>query len=299
MFASDTHIRALLQRGEAMLVEHGVPNARRNAEWMLCDALECSILDLYTREAPPPGDRVHRYWEHVERRMTREPLQRILGTTEFMSLPFEVHAGVFIPRPDTEVLVEAAERWLKARSLHEPLRVLDLGCGSGVIGVSLARRVPNVTLDAVDDTAEAVAATKRNARLNRVNERVRVWRCDAARFLDRRMDEAPDCFTAIACNPPYIESADLQSLPPEVRDYEPVAALDGGADGLDAYRALVPRLGRRLLPDGLAIFEIGDAQGGAVSGMLADEGFMEIEVITDLAGCDRVVAARRRREGEG
>lgn len=296
MSSKQTHIRTLLQRGEAMLVERGVPNARRNAEWMMCDALECSVLDLYTRDGTPPPERVERYWSHVQRRMKREPLQRILGTTEFMSLPFEVHAGVFIPRPDTEVLVETAERWLVARPLEEPLQVLDLGCGSGVIGVSLARRVPNVILDAVDENAGAVAATARNAELNHVDERVRVWRCDAARFLDEPMNGAPERFTAIACNPPYIESAQLRDLPPEVRDYEPVTALDGGADGLDAYRELVPRLARRLIPGGLAIFEIGDAQASAVSGMLAGEAFSDIEVIADFAGRDRVVAGRR---GEG
>lgn len=290
-----TTIRTLIQRGEKMLVEHAVPNARRNAEWMLCDALGCSVLDLYTSTAPPPAEPVALYWSHVKRRCAREPLQRILGTTEFMSLTFEVRDGVFVPRPDTEVLVEKAETFLRAWPVDEPLRLLDLGCGSGVIAVSLAARIANLEAYAVDAASEAVEATRANAARNGVDARVRVWHGDAGAFLGREEHR----FTAIACNPPYIETGALDDLPPEVRDYEPVGALDGGADGLDAYRALVPRLAPGLVPGGLAIFEIGDAQGAAVSGMLRKEGFVDVDVTADYAGRDRVVAARRAQEGEG
>jgi release factor glutamine methyltransferase len=291
-------IRTLIQRGEAMLVEHGVPNARRNAEWMLCDALGCSVLDLYTMTAAPPEGGAAVYWSHIRRRCAREPLQRILGSTEFMSLAFEVPGGVFVPRPDTEVLVERVEGFLRSCPVAEPLRLLDLGSGTGVIAVSLAVRIGNVEAWAVDSSREAVEATGRNAEILGVSSRVTVWHGDAAEFLSGD-GGGPERFTAIACNPPYIETGELGELPPEVRDHEPTAALDGGADGLDAYRALVPLLAPRLLPGGLAMFEIGDAQGAAVSGMLAGEGFADIEVIQDYAGRDRVVAGRRQREGEG
>ena len=291
-------IRTLIQRAEAMLVEHGVPNARRNAEWMLCEALGWSVLDLYVRTDTPAEDGVARYWDFVKRRCTREPLQRILGTTEFMSLPFAIDDDVFIPRPDTEVLVERTERWLRSRSVAAPLRLADLGCGSGVIGVSLAARIANLEVWAVDASAKAVAATRDNAAGNGVADRVTVLEHDAATFLGDAAI-APGRFTAIACNPPYIETADIENLPPEVRDHEPRAALDGGADGLDPYRALIPLLTPRLEPGGLAIFEIGDAQGAAVSGMLAAEQFTDIDIIQDYAGRDRVVAGLRQREGDG
>jgi release factor glutamine methyltransferase len=257
------------------------------------------VLDLHTKTEEPAADGVERYWAYVKRRCTREPLQRILGTTEFMGLAFEIHDGVFVPRPDTEVLVETAEKWLRSLPVDEPLGLLDLDCGSGVIGVSLAVRIPNLELFAVDGSAAAVEATRANARLNGVDGRVRVWHGDAMGFLDRVFDGAPERFVAIACNPPYIESGDIANLPPEVRDHEPRAALDGGADGLDAYRAIIPLLSKRLIPGGLAIFEIGDAQGQAVSGMLTTEQFTDISVIQDYAGRDRVVSARRPREGEG
>jgi release factor glutamine methyltransferase len=292
-------IRTLIQQAEAALVEHRVPNARRNAEWMLCHVLGCSVLDLYVRTGEPGVEQVERYQEFVRRRCGREPLQRILGTTEFMSLEFGICDGVFIPRPDTEVLVETAERWLRSCPVDEPLRILDLGCGSGVIAVSLAVRVPNLEVWAVDAASEAVAATAGNAQALGAGERVRVWPGDAAAFLESVADGAPERFTAIACNPPYIATGELEGLPPEVRNHEPMAALDGGADGLDAYRELIPKLAARLIPGGLAIFEIGDAQARAVSGMLAAEEFTDVDVFQDYAGRDRVVAALRRREGDG
>jgi len=290
-------IRELIKRGEEMLLERGVPNARRNVEWILCDTLGCSMLDLYTGSVSAPAGALERYWERIRRRAGREPLQHILGTTEFMSLPFRAAPGVFVPRPDTEVLVEAAERWLRGRGLEERLSVLDLCCGSGVIGVSLASRIANVEVQAVDVSAEAVASTEHNARLNGVEDRVRAWRADAAAFLD----EPPVAgrFTAILCNPPYIESGEIASLPPEVRGHEPRAALDGGVDGLDSYRALVARLPKRLIPGGLAMFEIGDAQAHAVSGMLAENGFDGVHTIRDFTGHDRVVAGVLSRKGDG
>jgi len=282
-------IHDLIRQGEDVLVAHGVPNARRNAEWILCDTLGCSVLDLYVRAPRPTGDELARFHERIARRASREPLQYILGTTEFMSLPFEVHPGVFVPRPDTEVLVEAAEGWLRGRPLGDPLRLLDLCCGSGVIGVALAVRIPNLEVDAVDRSRDAARATTRNAAANGVAARVHVHHGDAAAFLERAT-QSPMRFAAVACNPPYVESGVIASLPPEVARHEPVAALDGGPDGLDAYRALVPLLAAVLAPGGLVIFEIGDAQASAVSGMLERERFAGIRVIQDYGGRDRVVA---------
>jgi release factor glutamine methyltransferase len=279
-------IRDLLQRAELRLVASGVPNARRNAEWMLCHALGLRMLDLYVQStAAPDPNRATVYRKMVERRAAREPLQYILGTTEFMSLPFEVGPGVFVPRPDTEVLVERAEELLRSRPLHEALEVLDLCSGSGIIGISLAARIPNLAVVAVDVSSAAVAATARNAATNGVSERVEVVRADAFAYLrdaDRR-------FAAVVCNPPYIESGELAALPREVREHEPLLALDGGRDGLDFYRRVVPELARRVAPGGFVMFEIGDTQGVAVSKLLRDAGFAPVEVVKDYAGRDRVV----------
>lgn len=281
-------IRELLNRAEGHLACHGVPNARRNAEWMLCHTLGWSMLDLYVQSGVRLKDeRLAAYWERVERRARREPLQYILGTTEFMSLPFEARCGVFVPRPDTEVLVEHAEALLRERPLHEPLAVLDLCCGSGIIGVSLAHRIGNLLVTAVDVAAEAAELTARNAGLNGVADRVRVIQADGPAFLDATRDR----FAAILCNPPYIESGELAALPREVREHEPMLALNGGRDGLDFYRRVVASLRARLVAGGFVMFEIGDTQGAAVSSMLQAGGFTKIEVVQDLSHRDRVVVA--------
>ena len=281
-------IRELLNRAENHLVNRGVPNARRNAEWMLCAALGISMLDLYvrSRDCLEPAV-IAAYWSQVERRAAREPLQYILGNTEFMGLPFTVRPGVFVPRPDTEVLVESAEKRLRALPLHEPALVLDLCCGSGIIGVSIAKRVPNAGVTAVDVSEAAIELTADNAVLNEVPDRVRLVQDDAVEYLDGTTDR----FAAILCNPPYIASGELSGLPREVREHEPMLALDGGADGLDFYRRAIPRMVRCLLPGGFVMVEIGDTQAGEVSALFREAGFSEIHVIKDLAGRDRVVRA--------
>ncbi len=283
-------IREILNRAEVHLTNNGVPNARRNAEWMLCASLGVGMLDLYVQASLELSeDRVDEYWGIVERRAAREPLQYILGSTEFMSLPFEMRRGVFVPRPDTEVLVERAEAILSARPLHRPATVLDLCCGSGIIGVSIAALVPNAGVTVVDISDVAVELTADNALLNEVADRVRLVRDNALDYLATTRDR----FAAILCNPPYIPSGELAALPREVRDHEPVRALDGGPDGLDFYRAAVPMLARCLLPGGFVMFEIGDTQGAAVSSMLDAAAFEGVDVFTDLSGRDRVVIGHR------
>jgi len=280
-------IRSLLNTAYARLGEAGVPNARRNAEWMLCHAMSCSVLDLYVGDGPVDDAQRAEYERMIARRATREPLQYILGTTEFMSLPFEVEAGVFVPRPDTEVLVEIVEGYLRGVPLHERMLVADLCCGSGVIGVSLAVALSNVEVVAVDVSAAATALTRRNAERNNVSDQVGVAVADAVAFLHQGVDR----YRAVVCNPPYIESGLLRALPPEVRNHEPMAALDGGPDGLDFYRAAVPEIADRLVPGGQVAFEIGDEQAAAVTGILETHGFCRVSVATDMAGRDRVVHA--------
>ncbi len=282
------NIRDWVQRAETHLVNHGVPNARRNAEWMLCYSLGWNMLDVYVKSsAPLEGECAQRYWGIVERRANREPLQYILEGTEFMSLPFAIKRGVFVPRPETELLVEQAEARMRERPLHEPLKVLDLCSGSGIVGVSLAYRVANLDVIAVDAAAAAAELTAANAVRNAVSDRVNVVQGDAFEFLEK-IDMR---FSAIVCNPPYIATGELPALPREVREHEPMLALDGGADGLDFYRRVAPLLARRLHTNGFVMFEIGDTQAAAVSGLLRDAGFVADDVVKDYAGSDRVVTA--------
>lgn len=288
------NIRELLRMAEQMLEAHHVPNARNNAFWMLCDLLGWKPVDVYAHHRTRlSDDLLDIYWDMIERRAGREPLQYIVGATEFMSLPFEARPGVFIPRPETEILVEHADRMLRAFPLHQPLSALDLCCGSGIIGVALANRIGNLEVTAVDVSADAVELTAQNARKNDVSGRVRVVQSDAFRYLEKWSEQ----FTAILCNPPYIETGDLARLPLEVREHEPMLALDGGADGLDFYRRVMPLLRPRLATGGMVMFEIGDTQADAVMEMLRGAGFAKVFVIQDLSGRDRVVAGRQEFNG--
>jgi len=290
MTTPDWSIRALIRLGTAELERHGVPNARRNAEWMLCHALECTTLYLYVNSTETPEtDRIAIYFEWIDRRTQREPLQQIVEETEFMSLRLEMADGVFIPRPETETLVETALSYLESRSIFEPIAALDLCCGSGAVGVSLAHLLSNLSVYAVDIDVDAVMLTRRNARLAGVSERVEAAQVDAISLLEQGFGETWPAFTVIACNPPYIATGDLGKLPPEVRDWDPPEALDGGVDGLDFYRRSIPLLSRRLVSGGAVVFEIGDTQGEAVSEMLCNAGFGAVDVFPDYAGRDRVV----------
>lgn len=284
------NVREWLHYAEAHLVSHGVPNARRNAEWMMCHSLGWNMLDVYVRStAPLEEEGARRYWEIVERRARREPLQYILQGTEFMSLPFEVRRGVFVPRPETELLVQLAEARLRAHPVHAPLSALDLCAGSGIVGVSLANRVPNLNVVAVDMSRDAVALTLANAARNGVADRVRVVEADAIAFAAGNEER----FAGVVCNPPYISTGDLAALPREVREHEPALALDGGADGLDFYRRVAPLLARCLHEDGFVMFEIGNTQAAAVSALLREAGFADVDTAQDNAGHDRVVVGAR------
>jgi release factor glutamine methyltransferase len=285
-----SNIRELLRLAERELQNAQVPNAANNAAWMLCELLGWKMIDVYAHHRARLSDELlDLYWDMIERRAGREPLQYIVGSTEFMSLPFEARPGVFIPRPETETLVENADRMLREFPLHQPLCALDLCCGSGIIGVSLAHRIGNLEVTAVDVSGEAVELTAHNARQNDVDARVRVVQSDAFRYLENW----PEPVTAILCNPPYIESDDLARLPREVREHEPLLALDGGADGLDFYRRVTPLLRPRLAPNGFVMFEIGDTQADAVMEFLRGAGFAKVFVMPDLSGRDRVVTARQ------
>jgi release factor glutamine methyltransferase len=320
------NISELVRGGEVELVVHSVPNARRNAEWMLAHVLECRAADLYLDSSRQPSEtQVRLYKTLLERRAAREPLQYILESTEFMSLSFHTVPGVFIPRPDTECVVEHAEAMLAAQGYRgwregterrmtattlgpsssrpaevrpaaadvaEPFQILDLCCGSGVIAVSILKRLPGVRATALDLNADAVELTARNAALNGVGERIDCVCGDAFEFL------ASTCatFDMIVCNPPYIASGELAALPPEVRVHEPNLSLDGGADGVDFYRALCQTAAAVLYPGAAMVVEIGAGQGAAVSSLLHAASFVDISVRQDYAGCDRVVTARSATE---
>jgi len=297
MLADLTDILQVLGDAESYLVERGVPNAKRNADWLLAHVLGCRSPELYlTPYRVIDRAELDAFHSLLRRRGEREPLQYILGSTEFMSLSFRMRRGVFIPRPDTEVLVEKVEALLPTGHSRRPrkngggrLAVLDLCCGTGVIGISLVCRLPHLDCTAVDMDESAVALTRENAAFNGVGDRVRCVQADASEFLRER----PGLYDAVVCNPPYIPTGDIERLLPEVRDHEPLLGLDGGADGLRFYRQFIPLLPDVAASGGLVGFEIGDAQGRAVATAMESAGFIDVTVHKDYGNSDRVITARR------
>lgn len=215
----------------------------------------------------------------TERRLLNEPMAYILGKREFRSLEFLTPHGVLIPRPDTEILIEAA-----LDSAPHAKSILDMGVGSGCILLALLHALPEAEGWGVDQSAVALNATAENAQRLGLSQRVHLLESDWGSAMDRRFD-------LVAANPPYIPAADIETLAPDVKDFEPRTALDGGPDGLAAYRIIADQLPRLLAPGGVAALEIGWDQGPSVARLLTLAGLRDVRVRKDLAGRDRVVLA--------
>lgn len=219
----------------------------------------------------------------ADRRVAREPVAHITGRRHFWKQELRVSPDVLIPRPETELVVEAA---LEALPFAEPARMLDLGVGSGAILFAVLTDRPLATGLGVDLSADALEVAKANAALLGLGQRVDLRQGDWGAGLNERFD-------VIVSNPPYIATADIDGLQPEVARYEPRLALDGGADGLDAYRSLLPAIGPLLRPGGVFALEIGQGQDEAVLALAAAQGFEQLGARSDLAGIARVVTGRR------
>ena len=272
---------------EEYLRSRGVESPRLNAEHLLANRLGCSRLDLYLRfEEEVAGRALDLYRDDLKRRGARYPLQYILGEVEFCSLPFEVREGVFIPRPETELLVEWAEELFEGRP---EVSFAEFGTGSGVIAGALASRHPRWTGVAVDILPAAASLAARNIERLGAAGRVAVTVSDGFEAL------APGAgFDLIVSNPPYIPAGDIEGLQEEVSRWESREALDGGEDGLDFYPRLAREGARMLRPGGALLLEIGHGQAAGVAGILEREGYLRIEARKDLCGHERMIAARRR-----
>jgi release factor glutamine methyltransferase len=220
------------------------------------------------------------------RRLRREPVSRIVGFREFWGLKFEINPSVLDPRPDTETVVEAALDWLTTRSLrNERLRVLDIGTGSGALLLSLLSELPNAIGIGTDISMDALATARVNAQRHQLEARCHLVRCNFTAAL-----RGP--FELIVSNPPYIASGDIAMLAPEVRDHEPRPALDGGADGLAAYRAIAADSPRLLADGGRLIVELGQGQAEAVGALLRQGGLaVKGPPQRDLSGINRAMIA--------
>jgi release factor glutamine methyltransferase len=269
--------------------------ARRDAETLLLHVLQKSKSWLMAHgEEPLSAVEAARYAELLERRFHGEPIQYITGETEFYALPFRVTPDVLIPRPETEQLVEKVIEWAARFATRKtapgipPLRILDVGTGSGAIAVAVAHHLPQAEVTAIDLSAAALAVAQGNAEANKVAGRIRFLEGDLLAPV------AGESFDVVVSNPPYVPLADRDSLSVEVRDYEPALALFAGEDGIDVYRRLIPAASSALASGGLLALELGYGQDQAVAALLENAGFHPIELLPDLQGIPRIACAWRR-----
>jgi release factor glutamine methyltransferase len=235
------------------------------------------------------SDETVRLEDFTLRRLAGEPVARILGTKEFWGLPLKLSAETLVPRPDTETVVELALEMLRTpRPANHPLRIADIGTGSGAILLALLSELPDAHGTGTDISEAALQTAHSNAVDLGLADRAQFIACDYAAAL------AGD-FDLIVSNPPYVRSAEIADLAPEVRDHDPRRALDGGSDGLDAYRALVPQAAGRLVPRGILAVEVGAGQSAEVAQLMTAAGLTpEGAPKADLAGVPRAVAGRKR-----
>ncbi|MCI7412592.1 peptide chain release factor N(5)-glutamine methyltransferase [Hornefia butyriciproducens] len=315
--------RELINKGAQELAERGVADAETDSRLLFCHLAGVSRSRLFMEYPRMMTDtEIAAYKALIRRRGTGEPLQYIVGETEFMGLRFRVDSRVLIPRPETELLVEKALELLKGFSTkseqgspsasgelvaatrqnplgsRQPVRILDCCCGSGAIGLSVAAlaEMP-VRVSCSDISPDALEVARRNAGELGFFGSFGDGRRGSVEFLCGSFLEpaAGRQFDMILCNPPYIQDGVIPGLQREVREHEPLLALAGGADGMDSYREMIPRLTEHLTDGGVAMFEIGHDQGEAVANMFAETGeFGPAQVMRDLAGRNRIVWTRRR-----
>ena len=279
---------SLLRDTAVALTAAGIDNARFEARLLLVHAAGVTVEQLIAHggEAAPPAV-VEALRALTARRIGREPMAYILGEREFWGLPFKVSPAVLVPRPDSETLIEAALALIPDRTA--PLRICDLGLGSGCLLLTLLKEFSNAQGVGVDVSAEALAVAASNADILGVASRARLVEGDWQQPGWAERLGGP--FDLLVSNPPYIETAALEGLMPEVARFEPRLALDGGRDGLSAYRAIADKAAGLVVPGGRVLVEVGEGQAPEISALFAAAGFAVDRPWKDLGGIDRIVSA--------
>lgn len=283
-------ILALIRWADERFKKEGLATPRLDAEVLLVETLGMDRVGLYTHfDQPLKPDELARFKKLILRRLRREPIAYILGKREFWSLPFKVTPDVLIPRPETEILVSEAlktQAHLDGRALH----ILEIGTGSGAISIALAKGLPIARVVATDLSAKALSVAEENAIENGVREQIHFLQGDLFQPLQKG-----EKFELVIANPPYIPREQISSLMPEVRDFEPRIALDGGVNGLDFFRRALPLVGKFLHSAGWFLVEMGAGQDQEIL-KIAEKipDLNSFDFIKDLAGIKRVFKARKK-----
>lgn len=287
---NEINVKKALMLASSEFEEAGIENSSVQAEVLLCSILNCSRSGLYAdinRILLPEELRLYKL--SIRKKAEGVPLQYITRRQKFRYLDLQMREGVFIPRPETELLAGSAIDFIKFRK--EPL-VIDLGTGSGAIALSIAYEVPGSRILAVDLCSEALSLAKENAKKLGLLDNITFIRGNMLKGLDNDLIGGVD---VIVSNPPYIESEEINKLMPEIKDHEPIAALDGGKDGLSVIRKIITQSVRFLKSEGLLAMEIGKEQANDVVELIDESGgYTNINIRKDYAGINRIVTANKK-----
>ncbi|MGH7976049.1 MAG: peptide chain release factor N(5)-glutamine methyltransferase [Limisphaerales bacterium] len=280
-----------IQKSANFLAKKGVESPRLQTELLLAHLLKMPRMKLYLNfERELSVEETNSFRELIKRRAAREPLQHIVGSTSFCGYEIAVNRHALVPRPETELLAEAGRQFLLAapKQSEDGSTVLDFGTGTGCIAIALAAKCPNAKIVALDISAEAIALAKENAAKNNVAGRIEFLHGDGFASLKENQ------FDLIISNPPYIPAAEIEALQPEVKNFDPRAALDGGADGLDFYRMFATQAQPFLKPGGKIMLEFGDGQANVIKMIFENEKWIVEAVKSDYSQRERILIARRQ-----
>jgi release factor glutamine methyltransferase len=285
-------VRRLLEWTTPFFLRKGVDSPRLSAELLLSHVLKAPRIKLYTEYERAVGEReLATYKALVQRAAEHEPIAYLTGVAHFFGLEFEVNREVLIPRPETETIVENVLQLCRHQAGLESPRILDLCTGSGCIAAAIAHHLKSATVLAGDISELACAVARRNVERLGLSGRVVVQQGDLFEVIEKIVDPQP--FDLIVANPPYIPTAQIETLDRNVRDYEPVRALDGGLDGLDVHRRILAGAPQRMAAGGRIYVEFAFDQGELVRGLPETEAFSDVRILKDHGGRDRVLTARK------
>ncbi len=278
-----------IQKSADFLRKKGVESSRLHAELLLAHVLKLPRMKLYLNfERALTDAETDRLRELVRRRGQREPLQHIVGSTSFCGFEIAVNPHVLVPRPETELLAEEGWKFLSTLA-PQPSTALDFGTGSGCLAIALAAKCPTSKVYAIDVADEALQVARQNAERNHVANRIQFFPGNGFSAL---RDLSPIEFDLIVSNPPYIPSGEIETLDPEVRDFDPRGALDGGTDGLDFYRRLAGEARDFLKPEGRLMLEFGDGQAEAIKRIFEEQKWVVEAIREDYTQRQRILVAR-------